>query len=314
MKATHKPPHARSGAARTLRLRAPAKLNLTLRVLARREDGYHEIQTFMVAVDLCDDIEITERPGTPFQVACDHPEVPNDDRNLVHRAAREFATLAEGRGGSATLEGFQVRIQKRIPPGAGLGGGSSDAAATLRALNGLFSAGCDLEQLAACGARVGSDVPFFLHGPAAIAGGRGEQVTPVPVQWPGRFVVICPPLDCQTARVYANCRPRPPGTRQPVNPFADGAKPSAAQLAQRLFNDLEEAAFLAYPRLAEWSRQLQRICPLPVRLTGSGSAFFCPMDTEKAATQLADLVNQRLGFATYVTQLLSDMNTEGAAS
>jgi 4-diphosphocytidyl-2-C-methyl-D-erythritol kinase len=313
MKATDISSHARPRAKRTLRVRAPAKLNLTLRVLGRRDDGFHELESFMAAVDLCDQLELSCGTDSPWRLTCDDPQVPSDEANLATRAARQLFDESD-RPSDRQLHGLHLAIEKRIPVGAGLGGGSSDAASTLAGLNRLLRRDLPIRELAARGARVGSDVPFFLHGSAGIVRGRGERVETLSVQWPGRFLLMCPPLACETARVYSCWQSNRDHQDRPIHPFVGDRPLRAAQLADRLFNDLEEPAFRAYPDLADWHRQLEEVCPVPVRLSGSGSTFYCPADSEQAAKELADSVSKRLGFATFVTRLLSDNNTEGAAS
>ena len=140
------------------------------------------------------------------------------------------------------------------------------------------------------------------------------QVQPVRVRWPGWFLLICPPLSCQTARVYSCWQPNRENTARAVDPFPPDRQVRAKELAERLFNDLEEPAFRAYPQLGQWHRDLQEVCPVRLRLTGSGSTFYCPQDNRQAAGQLADTVHARFGFATFVTQLMTDDNPQGAAS
>ena len=149
---------------------APAKINLSLRILKQRPDGFHEIETSIAPISLCDKIDI-EKQGRWIDFRCDDPSVPHGNDNLVVRAAKAFFEATKLKGGVA------ISLQKRIPHGAGLGGGSSDAASTLLALNQLFETQLPREALAKLGSTIGSDVPFFLFGSAAICKGRGELVT-----------------------------------------------------------------------------------------------------------------------------------------
>ena len=315
MMATKTPSHGPPQSEQALTVRAPAKLNLTLRVLGRREDGYHELESLIVAVDLYDELTVERRSGAAWRLLCEHPGVPADQDNLVLRAARELARdAAPQRASGGDIGGLDITLTKRIPPGAGLGGGSSDAAAALVAINELYRLGLSGPELAACAGRIGSDVPFFLHQPAAVVRGRGEQVETVSALWPGYFLLICPPLNCATRRVYARWKPNSNQTDRPIHPLAGSARLTAAQLAERLFNDLEAPAFSAYPQLAQWHRQVQEVCPHPVRLTGSGSGLFCPLDTREAGENLAATIEHRLGFTTFSAQLLPDGNTRGAAT
>src|SRR5262245_55316153 len=152
---------------------APAKINLSLRVLRRRDDGFHDIDSLLVPISVFDQLDVDLRDDGGLHFTCDDPTVPADDTNLVVRAARLFCT-------EVGLEPhLRIHLEKHIPHGAGLGGGSSDAAQTLLALNQLFRTELPLETLVSLAADLGSDVPFFIHGAAVRATGRGEQITPV---------------------------------------------------------------------------------------------------------------------------------------
>ena len=157
-----------------LSLRAPAKINLYLKILGRRPDGYHELDTLMQKVALYDELELSLEDTPGIRLVCQDVGLPEDEGNIVFRAARLFLEQS-GR----SEQGVRIVLRKRIPLAAGLGGGSSDAAAALRGLNQLAGAGCTTEELAAMGLRLGADVPFFVHEhPAAWAGGIGERLEP----------------------------------------------------------------------------------------------------------------------------------------
>lgn len=183
---------------RVVRVRAYAKINLTLRVGARRPDGYHGLETVFQALALHDTIECRARRG-PFAVACDDPAVPADPSNLVWRAARALWRRL-GRRGEPT--DCAVAIGKRIPLQAGLGGGSADAAATLAALNRLWQGGLTAASLATVGATIGADVPYFFTGGTALGLGRGDDVYPLPDLEPRWVVLACPPFGVSTADAY----------------------------------------------------------------------------------------------------------------
>src|SRR4030095_11880771 len=158
---------------------APAKVNLFLRVLRRRDDGFHEIETLMAPISLCDSLEI--EPANDLQFHCDEPNLASDDNLVVAPRGLFFSEInREPR--------IRLTLRKRIPHGAGLGGGSSDAAATLRGLNRFFNAGLSNEKLAALAAQLGSDVSFFLNGKTAICSGRGEIVKPTAL--PASFILL----------------------------------------------------------------------------------------------------------------------------
>src|SRR3954470_24634841 len=150
---------------------SPCKVNLVLNILGKRSDGFHELETVMHPVGLCDRLTFS-RAGT-LEVVCDNPELPCDARNLVHKAATAFLQQA------AVREGVRIRLEKRIPMAAGLGGGSGNAAVTLLALNELFGSPLDTKQLTRIAATLGSDIPFFLQTEPALATGRGDNIQPL---------------------------------------------------------------------------------------------------------------------------------------
>ena len=181
-------------------LEAPAKVNLSLRVLRRREDGYHEITTRMAPLTLADRVSLTCLPdaarGT-VEFSCDDPTVPLDGANLAVRAVRALEVH------TGPLPGVAIHLEKRIPHGAGLGGGSSDAAAVLKGLNALFALQLPVAVLSEAAAAIGSDVPFFLYGCVCDCGGRGEAVAPVAgYSWRPRLLLIKPPFGVPTPTAY----------------------------------------------------------------------------------------------------------------
>lgn len=166
---------------------AYAKINLTLDVLGKRDDGYHDLKTVMQTISLRDDIEIDVGTGKPWKLVCDKDGIPNDERNLAWKAAKLFCdTLQKDPGG------LEIRITKRIPSQAGLAGGSADAAAVLRALNGHFGSPLSIWALAELGAQIGSDVPFCVVGGTMMCEGRGERMRKLP-DMPECVIVVCKP-------------------------------------------------------------------------------------------------------------------------
>jgi 4-diphosphocytidyl-2-C-methyl-D-erythritol kinase len=252
---------------------APAKLNLFLHVTGRRADGYHDLQTLFQLIDLCDSIGITLRAdGQIVRVAGPEQVAPEDD--LVVRAARAL------KRSSATPLGASLRIVKRIPLGAGLGGGSSDAATTLLALNRLW--GCDLApaKLAELGFALGADVPVFLGGSSAWAQGRGERLTPVelPLRW---YLVIRPGVSVSTAEIFQ----APELTRNSPLITIRGFFESGGH------NDCESVVCARYPEVRaalEWLSQ-----SAPAHLTGTGSSIFAAFASEAAVREVAARVPQR---------------------
>lgn len=262
--------------ARRIALRAPAKLNLTLALFGRRPDGYHELDSVFMALELADRLE-AELSGDELRLVVRGPAaagVPSDGSNLVLRAARAVRALAASRGLAAG--GIELVLEKHVPAEAGLGGGSSDAAAAALACARLYGLDPDDAELAATLAELGSDCAFFLAARAtglARCSGRGEQVAPLPaLTLPGALVLLTPAFGCATSRVYAALGPERAG-RSPW-PFEGGAPASLAALRCVLFNDLELAAERSHPELADFRQWLQRLAPGTFRLAGSGSSCF----------------------------------------
>jgi len=262
-----------TGAPRRARLRALAKINLSLRVLGARPDGYHELRTVFQTISLADILEVEFAPArrTELEVRS-RPEIPG---NLVERAAR-LALEAMRVTGMVTL-----RLTKRIPIGGGLGGGSSDAAAVLLALPVLAGRGLPPERLLELAAELGSDVPFFLLGGAAVALGRGTELYPLPDAPPTRGLLVAPGLQVSTAEAYRaldrELTSPPPSTMissfqswawERAEPPRTGPVPAAGG------NDFEPVVFARHPRLATLKRQLERLGAKPAMLSGSGSALF----------------------------------------
>ncbi len=261
---------------------APAKINLSLLVRGRRDDGFHEIETRMVPISLCDRLEIERSAGGGLVFTCDDPTVPGDDTNLVVRAARLFCTAA---GVSPDL---RISLRKVIPHGAGLGGGSSDAATTLLALNDIFAAGFSRARLAELAAEIGSDVAFFIYESAAICRGRGEQV--VPESFPHRLplLLIKPPFGVPTPWAYRQWRDSReiPGVSYAAQSFPWG----------ELRNDLERPVFekhLFLAMLKTWL--LAQPETAGALMSGSGATVFAVLREPSAGTSLRARVLAEFG-------------------
>jgi 4-diphosphocytidyl-2-C-methyl-D-erythritol kinase len=253
-------------------LAAPAKFNLFLEVLRKRPDGYHDLESLMVAVDLCDTLELRAAPGGAISLSCDPPTLSGGPDNLVHKAAAALRAEAERPELGAT-----IRLTKRIPTRAGLGGGSSDAAAALLGLNEIWKLGLTREELVAIAASIGSDVAFFLTPPAAWCTGRGEVVTPEPSGGEFHFVLVCPPVGLGTAEVYKRLAASREPTRGPEPAGAVRAAfraGNAVALGRALFNRLEEPAFALEPLVKRVRDRLGALGPCGAMMSGSGSAVF----------------------------------------
>ena len=258
---------------------APAKVNLSLRVLRRRDDGFHEIESLMVPVSLCDTLRVERRDADGIEFTCSDATLPVDENNLVVRAARSFC---EAHGIAPHLS---IRLEKEIPHGAGLGGGSSDAAATLLALDRIFETRASLAGLAA---QLGSDVPFFLQKSAAIARGRGEHVEPA--HFPHRLplLLVKPPFGVPTPWAYKQWRDslEIPGVRYAAQEFGWGA----------LVNDLERPVFEKYLHLAQLKMWLLAQPEVAGALmSGSGATVFAVLRDKSDAASLATRIGGEFG-------------------
>ncbi|MBQ3356715.1 MAG: 4-(cytidine 5'-diphospho)-2-C-methyl-D-erythritol kinase [Oscillospiraceae bacterium] len=253
----------------TLSERACAKINLTLDVLSKRDDGYHDLRSVMQTVSLCDDVEIDVDTGRPWKLTCDAASIPADERNLAWKAARVFFDRI-GRG----PDGIEIRIRKRIPSEAGLAGGSADAAAVLRALNRWAGASLSTEALCDLGALVGSDVPFCVLGGTALAEGRGERLTKLP-DAPELQLVICkPPVAFATPALFKRLDSveirEQPDTDAMRQALQDGDSVKIASLLCNVF----EQAVSDRPEIEAIKAALLRHGALGASMTGSGSAVF----------------------------------------
>jgi 4-diphosphocytidyl-2-C-methyl-D-erythritol kinase len=264
-------------------VRAPAKVNLFLEVLGKRPDGYHAIETLMVTAGLFDTLLFRDGPAGHVELTCYDPALPAGPDNLVVRAAR---LLQERTGGP---HGCRVRLVKRIPMAAGLAGGSSDAAATLLGLNRLWRLGLTGDELARLGAELGSDVPFFFHGPAAWCTGRGEVVAPARAGGRLDLVLLCPDFGMPTAQVYRNVAvpERPHGGEAIRRALADG---DVGEVGRRLFNRLQPAAERLDARIGGYYKRLADLGPAGQLMSGSGSTLFAlgrsPADAGRIAQAL----------------------------
>lgn len=261
---------------------APAKLNLFLEILGRRPDGYHEIESLMVAVDLYDTLRFVDDPSGAVTLRCDDSSLPTGSENLVVRAAERLKSA------SGSARGASIELFKAIPAQAGLAGGSSDAAATLQGLDLLWDLQTPPERLDELAGGIGSDVAFFRHGSVAVCRGRGERVEGVSLPGPLHFVLVCPPLGLSTAEVYRNLTPPDrPRLIGPVLEAIAGGGPAA--LGRSLFNRLQPVAEQLEPALVQVRDALANLDP-PLDgslMSGSGSAYFGLAPDRDAAVRAA---------------------------
>jgi 4-diphosphocytidyl-2-C-methyl-D-erythritol kinase len=280
-----------SGRLGRVRATAHAKLTLSLSVLGRRDDGYHDLEALAVSiVDPHDILELEAVPhpgGVTFTVDGDTEFVPEGARNLAVRAAEDLLIRA-GRSG----HGVRMWLRKGIPAGAGLGGGSADAAAALAAVRRMLEVDMGDDELLELGAAVGSDVPFCLRGGAAWMRGRGERLEPVTLAGQLPLVVVVPRFRISTPDVYRAWDE----LGGPIARRRIAAPPAVAGIITGLANDLEAAAERVEPRLASFRDELEGVAKAPVVLAGSGSAYAVipDVDTVAAAGRLANRISSKL--------------------
>jgi 4-diphosphocytidyl-2-C-methyl-D-erythritol kinase len=250
-------------------LESYAKLNLFLEVLGLGADGYHEIASIMQTVSLADRLRFDE--ADRIEVTADHPDVPDGEANLAHRALRRLVDE------SGERRGCRIRIEKRIPAQAGLGGGSGNAAAALVGAARLWGIGASREDLARIGAELGADVPFFLYGGTRLCEGRGERIRPwTSIPEGTRFLVVTPDVRLSTQFVYKEFdslaltgRPRSSNLNK-VPGFGD----DPGELLRSLFNRLEEAVLPTHPSIREMKGRMAAFCPGGVFMSGSGPTLY----------------------------------------
>lgn len=318
-----------------MRVVAPAKINLHLRVGRVRADGFHPLLTWMCTVDLFDTLTLIRGPRESnrdhksdatspanaaesddwFSLRTDHPTLPTDRGNLVVRVAAAMAdTLGrDGEGSTGRRERVSAFLTKRIPAGAGLGGGSSDAAATIRALAAMEKLNWTAARMSEFAAQFGSDVPFFFHGPSSICTGRGEIVRPTPAPARATYaVLVLPGFEMPTPKVYAAFDELKLGSDDSLDAppdFAAWAELKSEDLLPRLVNDLEAPAFKLQPALAELKAKLEQLEKNRiVRMSGSGSTLFTLFDDEATASEFARRVRLETNVGLQAVRLAPAVN------
>jgi 4-diphosphocytidyl-2-C-methyl-D-erythritol kinase len=274
---------------------SPCKVNLLLNILGRRADGFHELETVMQPLPLCDELTFS-RAGSGVQLTCSDPALPTDAGNLVHRAATAFCDEAGIR------DGVSLHLHKRVPLAAGLGGGSSNAAHTLLGLNELFEYPLETRQLHTLAARLGSDVPFFLQDQPALATGRGERIQTLhrfPCLRGRALLLIHPGFGVSTAWAYQNLARFPdalngqPGRAEHLVALLQSEDPLPA--ARAFYNSLEAPVLEKYPLLALYQDHLRSQGALAARMSGSGSTTFALAQDPEAAERLRTDFARRFG-------------------
>ncbi|MCP3902989.1 MAG: 4-(cytidine 5'-diphospho)-2-C-methyl-D-erythritol kinase [Planctomycetes bacterium] len=277
-----------------LTLQAPAKANLALAVGPRGPDGFHEICSWMVTIDLCDELDVARlEPGRLSRYAIlwhDQARRRSEiDWSITDDLAVRAHLALEERAGRGLP--VQLRLAKRIPVGGGLGGGSSAAAAMLHAVTRLYALDASVDDLAETGASLGSDVPFLVHGGSAIVEGRGERVTRLPSTTDLHLVLVFPGVRCPTAEVYRRFDDDPSG------PLRAGAVRALASAGGGLdpaapFNDLAAAAVRVAPELGDLIERIATVAERPAHVSGSGSTIFVVCDEPMHAQALAEAIER----------------------
>ncbi len=280
-------------------VKAPAKINLTLDTLAKRPDGYHEVEMIMTTVDLADRIGLEAREDGIIEIVSVDRFIPNDAKNLAFQAAALLKKRYD------VSQGVSITIEKNIPVAAGLAGGSSDAAATLRGLNHVWNLGLSLDELAVLGAEIGSDVPFCVYGGTALATGRGEKIKHLPAPPPCWIILAKPVIGVSTAEIYGQLDLSTafhPDTQAMIRAIDE--KDFEAMI-HGLGNTLEGVTLHLYPEVKELKEQMKRFGAEGVLMSGSGPTVFGIVQQESRAQRV---VNALRGFCdeVYCVRLLGD--------
>jgi len=251
-----------------------AKINLGLEIVGKRPDGYHDIRTLFQTISLCDEIDLEPAPPGVIELAGDDPRIAWDRTNLVDRAARKVLEKAGPEAGA------RIAVRKSIPAGGGLGGGSSNAAVTLIALDRMWGTGLGESGLAGLARGLGADVPFFLKGGLCLGEGIGDRLTPLPDLAPLPCLLVFPPFSIPTPLIYAGVDPAltSPGKDSKIVRFLESGDFGLLE------NDLERVIFRAYPETERWKSFFREQGALVSQVSGSGSAVYGIFpDTESAA-------------------------------
>lgn len=279
----------------SLQKNSPCKVNLLLNILGKRADGFHELETVMQPVNLCDGL-FFERAANGVQLSCSEKTLPVDSKNLVHRAAENFLEAVK------ISDGVKIHLEKKIPLAAGLGGGSGNAATTLLALNELFGAPLTISRLDEIAATLGSDVPFFLYNQPALATGRGEKVQSLenfPALVGKAFFLIHPGFGIATPWAYQTLAKFPaalngtPGRAQKLISKLQAGDLRAA--SNEFYNSLEAPALDKFPVLELFQEFLLNEGALAVLMSGSGSTTFALAENLRVAEMLAEKFKSKFG-------------------
>jgi 4-diphosphocytidyl-2-C-methyl-D-erythritol kinase len=261
--------------------KASAKINLSLDVLHKRDDGYHEVEMIMTMVDLADHLEIQELPQNKIIISSLSGYIPLDEKNLAYQAARLIKERYQ------VNQGVYIHLDKKIPIAAGLAGGSSDAAATLRALNRLWQLNIPLDELQRLGAQLGSDVPFCVRGGTALATGRGELLQPIEAPPPCWVILAKPPINVSTSDIYSKLSVQNIKSRPSTPALLDAIRNrNFEQLCHSMGNVLEEVTLELYPVVKQLKGCMERLGADGVLMSGSGPTVFGIVSKEAKAARI----------------------------
>ena len=281
----------------SISVRTPAKINLSLDIIGRRNDGYHFVRTIMQSVSMFDYINVKTNEENAIRVFCDYPDIPTDESNLVFHAATEFFKHI-----GCEPSGIDIVIKKTIPPLAGLAGGSTNAAGMLVALNELMETELSVDELCGIGARIGSDVPFCISGSTMLAEGVGDILSPLPNLPECYFVVVKPSINISTVEAFAKYDAIPNKKSAELNDFiASLAAQDIHKVSSYLFNALEYAS--DHFEILRIKEELMSFGALGALMTGSGSAVYGIFEKKKTATKAADDLSEIYDFVEVCTPL-----------
>jgi 4-diphosphocytidyl-2-C-methyl-D-erythritol kinase len=280
----------------TLRILSPAKINLFLYVLGRRPDGYHDLASLMCRIDLYDEI-ILNPASAEMSLTCSDPALPVDDRNLALRAARRYFEACGRKGG------VEIRLVKRIPVAAGLGGGSSNAASVLLGLDHLDGGRMPRKELMRIGRSLGADVPFFIFQAPALASGIGDELEAYPGLPPWQALIVCPPFPVSTRMVYQNLNLQLTNCQK--QPTKAHLKQTAFNPSRHLYNDLEAVTLALHPELAGIKDELRAQGAIGALMSGSGPSVFGLFQDAAAACRAAAALPTDRGWRQFSACLLT---------
>ena len=283
-----------------LTVQANAKINLTLDVLYKRADGFHQVEMIMQAIELADKLTLEKRPSGTISITANIGHLPCDHRNLAFQAALLIKESCQ------VKSGVHIALEKNIPMSAGLAGGSSDAAAVLLGLNRLWSLGLSLEELKGLGAKLGSDVPFCLIGGTALATGRGELLAPLPPLTPCHVVLAKPRIGVSTAWVYGKYRGI--GVNHPDTAGVQRAleQSDLSGVTNRLSNVLESVTISEYPQIGKLKESMMQYGAMASLMSGSGPTVFGLAEDQSKAEYIADKLRSQHDVEVIVTKTAAE--------